>query len=356
MADTELRLSPTAVALHTRDRDNDYRWRFAVGQFSIADRLKEIHRELIADRSARAATSLIFLDRGDVLGLVVANLKSQRRDHSQTLIDDTLLAEFAPDQRQILLLAVASLVDPSTAKDFRSRFLAYAEEFFHSSAGQPSAGSICIPALPGGADDGLSGIRQFVVHSNDANLRRVASLLQSAATTPEILKRPFLLVSTGFVGPESLEPFTNDGEQFIALSRSSKVPESGELSIKKKLPAGFSKLFLGIGICLACVCVFLIYRIASSSNSNFSSARDSEIASMNSNGKTNGSVQNLPSDHGRNDELNQASRAAAAVGLVGSGDRWTTLAAIPMMISDTPVSVRGSQGQRSTKTHGAWRP
>jgi hypothetical protein len=174
MAGTELTLSPIAVALHTRDRDDDYRWRVEVGQFSAAEVLKELHRELLADKSAHPATSLIFLDRGDVLGLVVGNLKSQRRDHSQTLIDDTLLAEFAPDQRTTLLLTVASLLDPSTA-DCRSRFLDYAEQLFQSGTGPATPVTIRVPDSSGQSDDGLSGDRHVAVRSNDTNLRRVAS-------------------------------------------------------------------------------------------------------------------------------------------------------------------------------------
>ena len=346
---TELTLSPSAVALNTRDRDEDYSWRVEVGQFFVGDLLKKMYREMIADKSAEPATSLIFLYRNEVLGLLVANLKSHRQDHSQTLIDDTLLMEFPPDQLKNLLRIVASLVDPSTAY-CRTTFLEYAEKIFQPESGRLSAFTFRIPVpsgeikegLPvpsGEIKEGLPDERCFAFRSNDTNLKRVASFLRSAAATSDasaILKCPFLLVSTGFVGPEVLARFAATNEQFVALSRSSSLPDTGIFPLKKKMfrsrrtfvYSSFSATIIGI-----CLVSFLFYCLISLNSSDQLLSTNTELPYSKINDSD--SLKIWRGDYGRNYGLNQAGKVGSVLGLASSGDRLATLAAISLIISDT---------------------
>src|SRR4051812_26285276 len=98
-----LRLCPAGFALHTRDREDDYRWYCQDGEVDLLPALKEIYKGVIADQEAshpggQPATfskpaTFALLDCGLKLGILVANLKTSRFDHSRTRILDAIFLE-----------------------------------------------------------------------------------------------------------------------------------------------------------------------------------------------------------------------------------------------------------------------
>src|SRR5206468_3914180 len=82
-------LHPVAFAVHTRDREDDYRWYCAGGEADLLDRLKDVYQGVLADQEAKPAT-FALLDGGERVAVLVANLKTSRSDHVRTRIDDAL--------------------------------------------------------------------------------------------------------------------------------------------------------------------------------------------------------------------------------------------------------------------------
>src|SRR5947209_2070456 len=133
-------LHPVAIALHTRDRQDDYRWFDDVSSGQLMDMVKELHRGLIADQDARPASTFILVDQGTRLGLLVANLKTPRQDHLRTHIDDTLLLEFeAVDRKTVMGVAAFLLTGGATA--MQDKLMNYAVVRFSEveARGLPSA-------------------------------------------------------------------------------------------------------------------------------------------------------------------------------------------------------------------------
>lgn len=234
-------LCPVAVAVHTRDREKDYSWCVEAGPAQLADRVKELHRGLIADQDARPASTFVLLDQGTRLGLLIANLKTPRQDHLRTRIDDTLLLEFdAPDREAIFRLAAGLLT--GEAPVIQQRLLDYAERMVQQKegTGQATVEPLTVPLVapvPGLND--LLMERHVGFRSNDGNQRRVAGLLHYLAGRPDCLEHPFVVVSTGFVGKDKLQQQGACGQLFIALTRSSSFPEDegvalGPVSGEKK--------------------------------------------------------------------------------------------------------------------------
>src|SRR5262245_50773492 len=112
---SEQLLQPIAVALFTRDREEDYCWFAEAGRGQLIGAVKELHRGLIADQDARPASTFILLDQGTRLGLLIANLKTSRQDHMLTRFDDTLLLEFEAGYRESVFRVAAGLLTGEAA-------------------------------------------------------------------------------------------------------------------------------------------------------------------------------------------------------------------------------------------------
>lgn len=227
----EQQLQPVAVILHTRDGQDDYRWFPATGSGQLADVLKELHRGLIADQDAKPASTFLLLDEGRRIGLLVANLKTGRRDHVRTCIYDTLVLEFEVQDREAVYSVAGGLLI-GDAPAIRFRLLEYAERQFlgeAASGGTPDALGVP-PTSPVLDFDGLPEVR-VGLRSSGANQRRVAGLLHSAARTWNGARFPFILVSTGFVGRDRLEQESFRAKRFIALTRSSSFPNDDVVAL-----------------------------------------------------------------------------------------------------------------------------
>ena len=232
MPSMEQILQPVAVALHTRDRENDYHWYPETGDPKLSGKLREFFQVLLANFDAKPAAPATFLlfDEGDRVGLLVGNLKTNRSDHLNTRIDDSLLLEFDSSQRSAAYRLAAGLLGSSSSQ-IQQQLLAYAEDRFQGRNENPLVVQP-IPAKQSGPSDlPLSDSPHIALRSNEANCRRVATLLDYAADHPGHLGRGVLVVSTGFVGKDKLEQFVPQVERMIALSRSSSIPEEGPIPL-----------------------------------------------------------------------------------------------------------------------------
>ncbi|MDW8244789.1 MAG: hypothetical protein RMJ88_16395, partial [Thermogemmata sp.] len=244
MAQAEQVLQPIAFALHTRNRETDYCWSPEIGQALLLPELKELHRQLIADLDANpeSPATFLLLDKGARIGLVLGNLKTNRRDHLNTRIDDTVLLEFDAAQRSSVYYAAAGLLDTMSAQ-IQQCFLAYAEDFFHRK--YSTLIPLITPSLPvsHGSFSDLLESRHIALRSHAATCRRVASLLTNAAEQPQLLGSHVLIVSTGHVGRDKLQKLARQYKGFIALSRSASIPE-GQVVTLTPDKKGLSKSFL----------------------------------------------------------------------------------------------------------------
>src|SRR5207253_3229534 len=110
--------------------------------------LKELHRGVVADQDARPAATFVLLGDGERLGLLVANLKTQRQDHMLTNIDDTLLLEFnAGDWKAVFRLAAGLLASEPLV--IQQRLLDYAEARFQQkhTTGQATIEPLLFPDI-----------------------------------------------------------------------------------------------------------------------------------------------------------------------------------------------------------------
>jgi hypothetical protein len=234
MNSTEQALTPVAVALHTRDRQDDYHWLFESGPAQLTDRLKELHRGLIADQESEP-TTFVLLDQGERLALLVANLKTSRCDHVRTRIDDTLLLEFEARDRESVLRAAAGLLGPP-AGEIKQGLLEFAEARYkeHRERGSTAPASLTtrLPSLESRQAVTVPLSYRHVGLRFDAdNQNRVADLLLDRASTKHPPAGPFVVVATGFVGKEILRQHAKPTEHFIALTRSSSFTPGQETSL-----------------------------------------------------------------------------------------------------------------------------
>jgi hypothetical protein len=233
MASSELELRPVALALHTRDRERDYHWYCSAGESVLADKLRELHRDLLADFNAKpdAPATFLLLEEHRRLGLIVANLKTSRTDHMNTRLYDTLLLEFDDKQRSaVYRLAAGLLLDPSSSA-IQQRCLEYAEaRFEQKDAPQLAPLSVPLPTQSGGSPY-PPVYSHAALRANPENCRRLATLLEHAADNGDYLGSSVLIVCTGFAGKDRLQRFVPQAGRLIVLSRSSSLPEEAEVDL-----------------------------------------------------------------------------------------------------------------------------
>jgi len=233
MASSELELRPVALALHTRDRERDYHWYCKAGEPRLAEKLRELHRDLLADLDAKPAAPATFLllEEHRRLGLIVANLKTSRTDHMNTRLYDTLLLEFDDKQRSaVYRLAAGLLLDPSSSA-IQQRCLEYAEaRFEQKDAPELAPLSVPLPTQSGGSPY-PPVYSHAALRANPENCRRLATLLEHAADNGDYLGSSVLIVCTGFAGKDRLQRFVPQAGRLIVLSRSSSLPEEAEVDL-----------------------------------------------------------------------------------------------------------------------------
>jgi hypothetical protein len=237
MALTEQDLKPVAVALHTRDREEDYHWYPGTGLPKLTSRLRELHRVLIADLDAKPASPATFLllEEADRIALLIGNLKTNRTDHMNTRIDDAIVMEFEREQRSTVYLLAAELLGPSSSL-IQQSFLNYAEDCFQQrEINYVPKFRVTLPAKRGGSDE-PSTHQHVAMRANEANCRRVAALLEKAADDPAYFKEGVLIVCTGYVGLAKLQQFVPQVQRLIALSRSSSIPDDEAIALSASDP------------------------------------------------------------------------------------------------------------------------
>jgi hypothetical protein len=294
MASSELELRPVALALHTRDRERDYHWYCKAGAPVLADKLRELHRDLLADFNAKpdAPATFLLLEEHRRLGLIVANLKTSRTDHMNTRLYDTLLLEFDDKQRSaVYRLAAGLLLDPSSSA-IQQRCLEYAEARFEQKDA-PQLAPLSVPLPASARQDGSSdqlAHSHAALRANPENCRRLATLLEHAADNGDYFGSSVLIVCTGFAGKDRLQRFVPQAGRLIVLSRSSSLPEEAEVDLTpaaaEKKNQQKRKVLVPARVLVGClVLILILVRFGS----NLSDSRPSSTGSTESNNLNNGS-------------------------------------------------------------------
>jgi hypothetical protein len=324
MGASEQTLTPVAVALHTRDREEDYRWYPESGPAFLATKLKGLHRDLIADQDAKPAATFVLFDQAERVGLLVANLKTERIDHYRTRIDDTLILEFAAKDRKLVYRLTAGLLGADSGEVLR-RLLDYAESRFKPGSSVSTIEPLTIP-VPDPAAGKVDIRKPYVaLHSNEGNQRRVVDLLHRAAINPASVKQPFVLVSTGFVGRDKLQQHARVGKQFIGLSRSPDIPEGEDVSLEnapiKPLPMSIIIAAASVGLLVLSMSGWaLLGRHSNSFTTGYvEKTPDSAKKTPDSAKKTPDSTKTLPGDHAT-DMRKKLARAGGLVGMAASSN------------------------------------
>ncbi|MCK5521882.1 MAG: hypothetical protein KAI83_01995 [Thiomargarita sp.] len=223
------------TAVHTRDikPGKDYDWYVKAGDLQLFDKMDEIYRIALRDVEGDAPKLAIIID-GQRIGLLIGDLPSQRVDHSQRVIHDTLYLEFDREYHRTVLhtAAVLLLCPKKTYKPHEQHFTQYAEELFlrHSQEKELIFKTATLPVVSQQPNFNLPLIRQekIALFSDLINRNRCARYLLYFTERENIR---FSFVSTGRLNLEKCEQVAEKSDECLLLTLSSEVPQ--EINLKK---------------------------------------------------------------------------------------------------------------------------
>lgn len=258
---------PSKVFLFTRTVDRDYHWfRSEPNRTHV-----ELNARLLADQDANPdspSTFLLFRSENEI-SIMVARLKTDRKDHSMTPIYNTLCLEFHTQDQSKVYSYAAWLLDNIHSEEIRKTLLLESEKVFNKGEG-------FLPELPPPPADSSRQIfpanSNHAYRSNTDNCLAVRQYLLNKSSTingehDSNTETRELVLSTGLINLDTLSNVINDNNVncVVALSRSSSVSKTGT-SLKKKqlilpLPIIKSKnllialLMMFVMLCL-CILIF----------------------------------------------------------------------------------------------------
>jgi hypothetical protein len=229
------------TAVHTRDikPGKDYDWYVKAGDLQLFEQMDEIYRIALRDVEGDAPKLAIIID-GQRIGFLIGDLPSQRVDHSQRVIQDTLYLEFERQSHQTVschrtvlhTAAVLLLCSKKTYKYHEQHFTQYAEELFlrHSQEKELVFKTATLPIVSQQPNFNLPLIRQekLALFSDLVNRNRCARYLLYFTERENIR---FSFVSTGRLNIEKCYQVADKSDECLLLTLSSEVPQ--EINLKK---------------------------------------------------------------------------------------------------------------------------
>lgn len=230
-------LMPSKVFLFTRTVDRDYHWMRSEPNRTHV----ELNARLLADQDANPdspSTFLLFRSEKEI-SIMVARLKTDRKDHSMTPIYNTLCLAFDTKDQSKVYSYAAWLLDNIHSEEIRKTLLLESEKVFNKGEG-------FLPELPPPPADSSRQIdpanSNHAYRSNADNCLAVRQYLLNKSSTingehESNTETRELVLSTGLVHLDTLSNVINDNNVncVVALSRSSSVSEIGTSLKKKKL-------------------------------------------------------------------------------------------------------------------------
>lgn len=222
------------AAVHTRDiqRDKDYGWYVIKGDMSLYDQTEDIYRTLLRDVSGDTRKFALITSDGHA-GLLFCDIPSERIDHGNRIIYDTLYLEFSGiEEVKLIAEFTASLLTyPNTEyKKHEERVVKYAEQLYQDKDNQ-NINDISFAfehCQNTGESIRFSGKTVLPYNNGDftsnPNVRKCAKWLKYlAGQSSESFKNGSIFVSTGRVGLERCRHIAKDYATCLILTMSSEV-------------------------------------------------------------------------------------------------------------------------------------
>ena len=215
---------PKGAAVHTRDiaRGKDYAWYIKKGDLWLFDRAEDIYRIALRDTSGETR-KLALLNAEKRIGIMLCDMESERIDHGNRIIYDTLYVEFEEAlMPQIMNYASCLLVCSGEEYITIQRMAtAYAEKLYHKPEAELEQYSLsCSDNAAAETISKLNSGKQ-VLPSAPENFQRCAAYLKTFANHRNISS--FVFISTGRVGIERCKQVADKYDHCLILTMSAEI-------------------------------------------------------------------------------------------------------------------------------------
>ena len=243
------------AAVHTRDiqRGKDYGWYVRKGDLSLYDQTEDIYRVALRDVSGDTRKfALIIADNR--VGLLLCDMASERIDHGNRTIYDTLYTEFAGTEETNLLEYAACLLTYSdTEYEILEKLAVTYAELIYQNIEKLGIRDDFYPlkdyqttvepkTFSGKRALRYKGVTEFPA---DVNVQKCAAYLKYLATKHGgFVKESFVFISTGRVGLDRCKHVANNFDTCLILTMTSEVDTEialGEFQIIPMLKKYFFK-------------------------------------------------------------------------------------------------------------------
>jgi hypothetical protein len=241
-----IELTPKGVAVHTRDieRGKDYGWHVRKGDLWLFKPIEDIYRIALRDTGGETR-KLALLTAERRVGIMLCDMPSERIDHGNRIIYDTLYAEF-DDVSRADILEYASVLLVCAAEEYeniRRYATEYTEKLYLKPESELEKYSFSSPDTPvseTASKAKLSGKR--ILPSLPENFERCSAYLKS----PVFQKNTsFVFISTGRVGMERCREIADKYDQCLILTMSSEI--KAEVNLKDIFRNLFELVWKGKG-------------------------------------------------------------------------------------------------------------
>jgi hypothetical protein len=222
---------PKGIAVHTRDieRGKDYGWHVRKGDLWLFKQIEDIYRIALRDTGGETRKSAL-LNAEKRVGIMLCDMPSERIDHGNRIIYDTLYAEFEEVNRADILEYASGLLVCAAEEyeDIRGYATEYAEKFYQKPETELEKYSFSCPYAPiteTASKAKLSGKR--ILPSLPENFERCSAYLNSAIFQKN---KSFVFISTGRVGMERCREIADKYDQCLILTMSSEI--KAEVNLK----------------------------------------------------------------------------------------------------------------------------
>lgn len=231
------------AAVYTRDAEpgKDYDWYVKMGDIQLFKTMEEIHRLALRDANGEVPKIAVMIEKQRI-GFLIADMPSQRLDHSNRVIYDTFYLEFDISYQRSVLHAAAILLlcSRNDYHEAEKHFTEYAERLFYNwQAPQLILDTVKLPIVDKQPDLSLTWVEpdKLALSSNSVNQNRCARYLINFNAQPD---NNFVFISTGRINLKKCQQVADKIEKCLLLTTSSEVLT--EIKLKKGTLYTLSKM------------------------------------------------------------------------------------------------------------------
>jgi len=232
---------PVGAAVHTRDinRGKDYGWYVRQKNIWLFSEIENIYRIALRDTGGDTRKLALLISEKRA-GLLICDIPSERIDHGNRIINDTLYVEFESPKRPNILKYAADLLT-CCDKDYeviKEKAVKYAEQLYHNHEMKNEKFSIYVLNISEKSEK-FSGKHAFNYSGNnnfsdDDNVIKCSAYLKwlSKDYTNNSNDKTFAFVSTGRAGVERCRQIADKYDRCLILTMTSEI--DAELNLQKK--------------------------------------------------------------------------------------------------------------------------